>query len=508
MEAASTVQQQRTSLTWPLLATYVGFALYVLSPNRDRYPAVMACLVAFALFAALFPRVRPVRDLWICPLNWTLLVFFLQLVVVPLVLCYSGPYPFTLPYLPSDGGINIALLISCLAFGGFCIGYHLSAGRAARRSRMGRWSSPSRPWIVRPAPVLACFVTLGLIGVLLAFNDLGTVLNYFAKPAGKVGEQFNAGGNSAQKTASLVLRTFLGFAVVVAWCDWIARNRNRPRRQIVAGTLLAAIGIVLTYGTFAYNRGAFVAPLVALAAVYGSRVRKLTVRWAVVIGAVGFLVLAGFRVYRTSALTPGKLLTDASARQTLIKKTNVDNEVQVYAGGPQFLAYLLQGTNYAQHLHYGETLLSSAMYPVPKLGAPFRSSSGVDIYNRLIYGNTGVVDQIVPFQGELFLDFSFPGVLIGYMLLGLLIQRLQRGFLQAPTPLQAFAWQYAATWTAFLVIGSLAVVSQIFVYFFWPIIALAVWSRLRPDRQGRSRLRPTSAPGPTGRANSAERSLA
>jgi hypothetical protein len=57
---------------------------------------------------------------------------------------------------------------------------------------------------------------------------------------------------------------------------------------------------------------------------------------------------------------------------------------------------------------------------------------------------------------------------------------LQRRFLEAPTALQSFVWQYTATWLAFLVIGSIAVVSQVLIYFFLPIYALAAWSWIRP----------------------------
>jgi hypothetical protein len=74
--------------------------------------------------------------------------------------------------------------------------------------------------------------------------------------------------------------------------------------------------------------------------------------------------------------------------------------------------------------------------------------------------------------------------------------RLQRGFERAPTSLQAFSWQYAATWVAYLVAGSVAVISQIFIYFFWPIYVLAIWSWLRPAEQRVPRPSLPEATGP------------
>ena len=54
-----------------------------------------------------------------------------------------------------------------------------------------------------------------------------------------------------------------------------------------------------------------------------------------------------------------------------------------------------------------------------------------------------------------------------------------------PTPhtsLERFVWQYTAVWLAFLIVGGLAVVTQIFVYFFWPVYVLAFWAIVRADR--------------------------
>jgi len=219
------------------------------------------------------------------------------------------------------------------------------------------------------------------------------------------------------------------------------------------------------------------------------RLRTAAVLMVAVV-AIGLLTVS--RAYRNSDLTISKALTTSSGRQQVLDKVDLNHEIQVYTSAPQFLGYLLEGTAYAHHPHYGKTIVSSAIYPVPRLGRPFRNSSGVVIYNRLIYGDLGVTDQIVPFQGELFLDFAWGGVLAGYILLGLLVSRLQLAFERASSAFAAFATQYAAIWVAFLVIGSLAVVTQIAIYFFWPILAFAF---LRSDRPRELwRLTPSRAP--------------
>jgi hypothetical protein len=193
---------------------------------------------------------------------------------------------------------------------------------------------------------------------------------------------------------------------------------------------------------------------------------------------LGMVLLAGGRTVRNAGAPFSKVLTDASTREAVLRQVNLSDEIQIYTVAPQALGYLLDGTDFGRHPRYGKTLVSSAMYPVPVLGGPFRSSSGTVVYNRLVYGRSGNLDQVVPFQGELFLDFTFPGVLVAYLGLGFLVARVQRSFERSRTAFNAFAFQYSAVWLGFLVIGSLAVVSQVVIYFFGPVAAYAA---LRAD---------------------------
>ena len=54
--------------------------------------------------------------------------------------------------------------------------------------------------------------------------------------------------------------------------------------------------------------------------------------------------------------------------------------------------------------------------------------------------------------------------------------------------------QFTAMWIAFLIIGSLEVVSQIFVYFFWPIYVLVGYQWLRRLPVDRSEVGGDAAP--------------
>jgi hypothetical protein len=170
-----------------------------------------------------------------------------------------------------------------------------------------------------------------------------------------------------------------------------------------------------------------------------------------------------FGWYRTTDLEIGEVTAGVLADAW--KSEDVVEFVQVYASGPQMAAYLiesLEGTFY-----YGKTLLPSLIYPVPVLGKPFREASGPVLFNKLIYGETDSLDQIIPMDGELYINFHFPGVLLGGALLGLYFAWLQGKFVSAPNPAESYAWLMIALWTIFP--GSLSVASQIYVYSFWPI---------------------------------------
>jgi len=89
------------------------------------------------------------------------------------------------------------------------------------------------------------------------------------------------------------------------------------------------------------------------------------------------------------------------------------------------------------------------------------------IFNELIYGDDSSLDQIIPLDGELYVNFHFAGVVVGNVLLGCLLAWLQYKFMAARRPVETYAWLVTALWTVFP--GSLSVTSQMYVYSFWPM---------------------------------------
>ena len=316
--------------------------------------------------------------------------------------------------------------------------------------------------------MLVIFLFLGVMGVAFSFDGLSSVISYFSSADARFDVLSSPLGLTG--VLGLVLRPFLGFAFMGLWCRRIDRQMSSPKAvQAAAIAAGVALFVLLTYGTYNYNRAAFAAPLVALAATFSARVRRLGWVPLVAVGLMGLLFLTGVRVYRSSALSVQDILGSASARQTLSQDTDLNDELQVYAGSPQFLAFLMANSGESGEIHWGYATLSSTLSPVPKLGEPYRQGSSTAIYNRMVYGNAPFRDQAVSFQGELYLDFRVPGVILGFVLMGVVMAGVQRRFAMSVTSIELLAWQYMGIWISFLVVGGLGIVSQILIYFFGPV---------------------------------------
>ena len=242
------------------------------------------------------------------------------------------------------------------------------------------------------------------------------------------------------------------------------------------------IGTLLSYGTFGFNRASIAYPLVGVVAVYNKRVRRIGVAALVGLGAVSLLLLGSIGVYRGGSLTADEFLGD-TGRLAIRDELDLNREIQVYGGAPQFLAFVM---NQAEQTppRWGGALVSGIASPIPSLGEPFRGTSGTGLYNHWIYGSSDVRDQVIPFAGELFIDLRLVGVVVGFLALGAIVARLQVAFVQTRTALGAFVAQYVGMWIAFPIIGSAEVVSQIFVYFMWPVYVSIGYFLLR-SRSGR-----------------------
>ncbi|HEV2526999.1 MAG TPA: oligosaccharide flippase family protein [Thermomicrobiales bacterium] len=476
---------------------WIGVLWFITSLPDPRFLAVLVPVLGVPAVLFLLPACRPSLRTPLSPHNWVLFIFLLQALILPLSINSGGVSIGQLPWLPSTEGFNRAILLSFVAFVAYCVTFQW-ANRATGAQR----TYPDRPRPERRPPhlPLALFCgALGIVGFVLQFGGPGGLIAYYLAPEeGALGP--SAESATLAEAASTFLRPFLGFAIVFGWALWADRRApSASRRQLVLVTVAAAVALLIVYASFGYNRGAFTAPLIALVAAYSLRVRRIPWKAMLVGGLAGLIVLVFWGGYRTSEYgSLGDIISNAETRATVMEDLELESTLQIYGGAPQLTAFVLdsEATIPPEQLG-GQSLLGSVFAPIPIIGEAFRSSSGVEIFNRLIYGPyPEFYDQVMPFQAELYINFGLTGIIIAYASLGLIVARLERSFQTTASTAQAFIAQYAAVWLGFLIPGSLAATSQIFIYFFWPAY-LYLALRLIGWRSERNAPRPIAS-APTG----------
>lgn len=463
---------------WPLAITAGALMLFLVAPRAQDYPAAAAAFVVFGIVSFAIAVWGSPRGGLLSPFGWAMFLFAISLVVCPLLIAFYGPYPSVLRSLPSDRIINSALILMSAASLAFAVGYLAFVGRRPSASPGGR--SRVRGWGPTPRWLIVVYLAVGVLGMAFTFGSLGGVIAYFTS-SGLARQEVLDPTQKAAWLASFILRPFLGMGIIMIWCRRLDRVTGPRRfRDSLATVTLLGLALVV-YGTFSYNRASFAVPAVAILAVYSRRVVRIRAVGLMALAAVGVVLLGAVGFYRTGGLTSAQLLS-RQGLEAVGDTLDLNQQIQVYGNSPQFLGFLLHNS---EHLtpQLGRTTMSAALSPIPVFGKSFRQTSGAMIYNRWIYGSlvgdSFAGDQVVPFAGELWMDLRIPGILVGFVVVGALIGALQRRFERGLTALEIYVMQFTAMWIAFLIIGSLEVVSQIFVYFFWPIYLLVGYQWLR-----------------------------
>lgn len=460
----SASRQAPVELFWFLGANAAAMMAFAVAPQAGRLPAGIASIAAFVACGLIWPSCRPDLKSIISPRNIALFLFWLQLVLLPLLIGYYGFSRGMLPYLPSDGAINQALLLQAGAFAGFSWAFHHSVNRrrAPRRAQpdiLAQRSGRSTIWLL-----IALYMVCGVIGVVLVFPTWGSYVEFLTDPQIQRIQQFEAG--SFPRALNTFLRPFLSVGVVLAWSYWVSRGAatRRPKLLMVSAIILA---VCLPLLNFNYNRGSMFGPILALGAAFSCHVRRLSLPLIAGVGAALLFAALMFGSYRAGKATLGREQLTGGSLAASTDPTELMDFVQVYGNAPQFPAFLIEQVKTGRDLYWGQTLLSSTLYPLPILGKPFRPTSGVEIYNQLIYGTSGIVDQVILYEAEFYLNFSWIGVLVGYAFLGWVFSWFQHRFDQATSPVETFSWLLMGLWLIWP--GSLPVTSQAFIYSFWPI---------------------------------------
>jgi hypothetical protein len=455
----------RRALLSGVLSAGMALLVVLIAPFGNMLSLAPVGVAAFGTLAPLVIERHCQQGPWLRPITWALLMFGVVLVVVPLTCVFAGFRTGVLPFLPSDRFLNTASLLYATAFTAFAIAQLRTSPKAVVLA------VPSTA-LVRLAAV---YTVLGILGVWFAFGSPQGIADYVRNPAVYLLLRSLDDSQNVQGLVANVLRPFFIVGAVAGWGAWRVHRASGTSRWERVSVLVAVVtGIIFVGATFNLNRNSIVVPLVAFAAAYmwtDGVVRAWLVGAAVAAVACGAVLVGQVRSV-TSLAQDGSLLGNGLLSDDLLAA------MQVYGGGPQYLGFLLESSAFEGVPFLGSTLLSSVLFPVPVLGKPWRETSGVALYNQLIYGDSSVADQIIPFLGELFINFHLVGVLLGFYYLGRVVLWLDVSLAKSRDLLGRYLFMYFGAWASFLILGSVAGVSQILVYFCWPLYGLALVSHV------------------------------
>jgi hypothetical protein len=469
MTALTNDPMSRATL-WVLAGNAIALIVFASAPVAQEYPLAGVGILAFLFVQVFLPACRIRVTAPVCPANIAQAYYWIQLVLVTVLVGHSGFSQGVLPHLPSKDAMNLAIVVHVVGYLSFCVAYQC----ASRVTVRPRASTPDVAYLIVP------FAVVGVVGFLLAHGGVVGFIDYVSSPA--EGRLRAEEATTLAAAAGSFLKHFLGFAVVLAWSWWLGTARHGGA-SVIAVTV--GLVVVLLIANFNYNRGTMLGPLVGLAAAFSLHVRRVPFKGLALVGVLVLFLAFVFGWYRSTDLEITEL--SASAVAATWSAEGVVEFVQIYAAAPQMSAYLIESLE--GKFYYGKTLFPSLVYPIPVLGKPFRDISGPVIFNDAIYGDTNILDQIIPLAAELYINFHLAGVVLGNVLLGCFLAWLQGKCLAAASPVESYAWLMMALWTVFP--GSLSVASQIYVYSFWPIyIYFAVknvrsWSSATASRERR-----------------------
>ena len=112
----------QVALTCANLVALVAFAC---SPLAHAYPMAMGGIIAFTLVQLFLPACWVNLESPVCPGNFAQFFFWVQIVLVPVLIGYYGPSHGTLPHLPPEHLINFAIGLRVLGYVSFCISFQV-----------------------------------------------------------------------------------------------------------------------------------------------------------------------------------------------------------------------------------------------------------------------------------------------------------------------------------------------------------------------------------------------
>lgn len=382
------------------------FALNIL-PASHNIPEIISILLFFCLYFS-SSSLRVDRINIISPKNLMLLVFFARFVIIPITIIFFGYQKWVLPFLPNSEELIKSYNVMFIAFSAFVLGWILFGKEKDTDSIVAKKTPGFRNSIV-------ISLILFLLFIFFIFFIYGSFSNYISSIFLDNYSAFQSRGNKLFNYLFVLLKFVIPFSIIVLALKIL--KHVKPNYLSKTSTI-AFFSLIVIFFSLGPSRTNMIFPLLAFFAALIPIHIKIRFR-DFVFTSLLFLFFA----FYFGSLREKKQQNLSDKNTTSIQFVAF---LQAYFGAPHLMTPLFHKDNYNKEIPL--TIHSSLLETIPVLGKSFRETSGTFYYNSF-YGRSAYPDQVFPTSGELYLNFGYLGVIIGFFIFGIGYSKIHNLFI-------------------------------------------------------------------------------
>jgi hypothetical protein len=385
---------------------------------------------------------------------WILIAGF-QLVILPLIVAFSGISYFRLTRIVSNDSLVKGTLLFCFAYVLIATGILIQSRRSFVVEAVGTTSKLTL--------ILSRYLFCGgIVGV----SSL-VYLRYINR--GDLDGIFSNESNFLLKFLAITFSPWLFYWTVNKIVEFRVGSKLSQVATIRFGLLILITILPLTLLNL--SRAALLVPLLCFLILVSPPTfsPKNSLRWLSLLVVAGvFASLIGNYRAEMKATQNNRYSASSIGFE---KNPGMAETLQLYGNSPQYLSY---GIEYIDPTDISIlTPFFSIVEPLPKLNILNRNRlDGTSIFNEAVYQNASVRDLYFSPVGEVYLSWGLFGMVIFFLSVGFGLQKIFRTFLNAQSRFLKFCLLLAGFWLSLSPMLSISVLTQVMFYTVLPPLFL------------------------------------
>jgi len=296
------------------------------------------------------------------------------------------------------------------------------------------------------------YIIMGILEVLLLIRSTGGIL-FIVTNLGKKFEQLS--GNYIFTFGYM----FLG---IVAFLLIFQKKRITKLFILLLITSILSAALLI-------NRGLIVILLGSLILSFNYYIRPISFKKTLLIGAFGIFGAVSYKILQLVTIygTSSRYFSLQNLASAMVH--DLFGDVLI---GPQQIAFALKGIPSFLDFQYGKTITGFLMSFIPSSFFPDKPVvSGAGIFTQGLFPYLYSVGTTVPpgLISELYMNFSFIGIIVGMFFFGVLMGSLYQSMKFRKSVFLIFLYSYSVTTFLYLLRGQFLLINRYipFVLFFW-----------------------------------------